>query len=475
MEEGVSCPPAVERLLVLVDVLRHRGVAVGTGDIVDATRALGVLDLMDRNVLRRALSSILVRREADLSTFDSAFDVVFSLQAPGVPEPPGEESVGTDAKDGSPAAAIAASAAHGGDDPGELAAAVSTAAAAGDAEAMSELAARAVALFEGDGDASPRRVMYQVMRAMDLANMLSAVLRRLRADETIDALELSLRRREAARALEAFRRALAAEIDRMHERRALEGGSVADLPLPAVQRPVVEMTVTELRDLRRTLQPLARQLAAHVGRRRRPRPTGRLDMRRTIRRSLQSGGIPIDPATRRRHPQRPDVVVLCDISGSVAEFAQFTLTLVHAVHDVLADVRSFAFVDGVAETTEVFADAIYDIPVARLLERPGVIGLDGHSDYGAVFRQFAAEHLDRVGSRTTVLVTGDGRSNFRDPGIDAFGSIAERARRVYWLDPEPRPDWGLDDSAIPDYAPLCDGVFEVATVSALADVIGELV
>ncbi|HET9665827.1 MAG TPA: VWA domain-containing protein, partial [Desertimonas sp.] len=203
---------------------------------------------------------------------------------------------------------------------------------------------------------------------------------------------------------------------------------------------------------------------------------GRLDPRRTFRRSLQTGGIPIDPALRRTHPHRPDVVVLCDISGSVAEFAQFTFTLVHALHDVLDNVRSFAFVGGVAETTDVFAEAVHEVPVQRMLERRGVIGLDGHSDYGAAFGQFADEYLhDAVGRRTTVIVTGDGRSNFREPGREAFRAIVERARRVYWLDPEPRADWFVDDSAMADYAPLCHGVFEVSTVRSLAEVIAELV
>ena len=227
--------------------------------------------------------------------------------------------------------------------------------------------------------------------------------------------------------------------------------------------------------MRRTLQPLARQLATRVGRRHRPAATGRVDVRRTIRHSLQSGGVPIDPVLRRRHLHRAEVVVLCDVSGSVAEFAQFTFTLVHAIHDVLAGVRSFAFVGGVAEMTDVFAEATYDVHVGRLLERRGVVGLDGHSDYGEAFRQFAAEHLVAVGRRTTVLVTGDGRSNFRDPGVEAFHAIAEHRRRVYWLDPEPPADWFVDDSAMADYAPLCDGVFEVATVRSLADVIAALV
>ncbi len=239
---------------------------------------------------------------------------------------------------------------------------------------------------------------------------------------------------------------------------------------------MLSLSSAELAELRRTLQPLARQLAARIGRRRRPRSTGRLDPRRTFRRSLQTGGIPIDPALRRTHPHRPDVVVLCDISGSVAEFAQFTFTLVHAIHDVLAGVRSFAFVGGVADMTEIFTTANFDVPVQRVLERRGVVGFDGHSDYGAVFQQFCDQFLDDVvGRRTTVLVTGDGRTNFRDAGVAAFARIADRARRVYWLDPEPEAEWETDDSAMAQYRPHCDGVFEVSTVRALSDVIAAIV
>jgi len=239
---------------------------------------------------------------------------------------------------------------------------------------------------------------------------------------------------------------------------------------------LLSLSTDDLAELRRTVQPLARQLAARIGRRRRSHTIGRLDLRRTVRTSLQTGGIPLDPALRRRHPRRPDVVVLCDVSGSVAEFAQFTFTLLHAVHDVLGDVRSFAFVGGIAEMTEVFERATHDVPVRRILEQPGVVGLDGHSDYGAAFRQFQIEYLDDVvGPRATVIVTGDGRSNFREPGVDALAAIADRARRTYWLNPEPESDWAIDDSMIEHYRPACDGVYAVSTARLLADAIAELV
>ena len=453
----------IDHVTRLATVLRRAGIEVATGDLIDATRALMLLDLLDRELVRSALRSVMISREPDLAVFDRAFDLVFAPDV-ALPEQP----------DAGPAFDPAFDRATDRTTAATLAADVGAAAARGDSDAMRGLAARAVAMYGGD-DASDRLVIHRIMRAIDLANMLSAVMRRLRAEGDLSEFELSLRRHEVARALEEFRRALADEIAK--SRLAAPGDDDDQaLPIGALDRPVLSLSSAELAELRRTLQPLARQLAARIGRRRRPRSTGRLDPRRTFRRSLQTGGIPIDPALRRTHPHRPDVVVLCDISGSVAEFAQFTFTLVHAIHDVLAGVRSFAFVGGVADMTEIFTTANFDVPVQRVLERRGVVGFDGHSDYGAVFQQFCDQFLDEaVGRRTTVLVTGDGRTNFRDAGVAAFARIADRARRVYWLDPEPEAEWETDDSAMAQYRPHCDGVFEVSTVRALSDVIAAIV
>jgi uncharacterized protein with von Willebrand factor type A (vWA) domain len=149
---------------------------------------------------------------------------------------------------------------------------------------------------------------------------------------------------------------------------------------------------------------------------------------------------------------------------------------VNAVHAELANVRSFAFVDGVAEVTDLFAEARYDLQVARVIERRGVVGLDGHSDYGRVFGEFERRFLvEAVSHRTTVIVTGDARGNYRDDNVAAFARIAQRARRLFWLNPEPHGEWGEDDSLIEVYRGHCDGVFEARTVRQLADVIAQLV
>ncbi len=186
----------VDHVTRLATVLRRAGIDVATGDVIDATRALTLLDLLDRELVRSALRAVMISREPDLAVFDRAFDLVFAQGVVPPDQPDSSPAVG-EAPDRPTAAALSAD--------------VGAAAARGDADAMRALAARAVALYGGD-DAADRLVIHRIMRALDLANMLSAVMRRLRAEGDLSEFELSLRRHEIARALEEFRRALADEI-----------------------------------------------------------------------------------------------------------------------------------------------------------------------------------------------------------------------------------------------------------------------
>jgi hypothetical protein len=313
------------------------------------------------------------------------------------------------------------------------------------------------------------------MRAIDLSRMLSAAMQQLRREGELTELELMLARNEFAEMLEQFRRRLAAEIAARLSAGGIDPADV-DIGAALADRDMLQLSSLELSELRRVVQPLARQLAARISSHRRLRSTGRLDPRRTVRRSLQAGGVPLDVVMRRRHPHRPDLVLLCDVSGSVAEFAQFTFTLVHALHDELRRVRSFAFVDGIAEVTDLFESAQHEIHVNRFVERRGVLGDDGHSDYGRAFTRFVDHYLDdAVSSRSTVIICGDARTNYRPDGCEALRAIADQARRVFWLNPEAEEEWGARDSAMDDYRAHCRGAFEVRSLRQLGDVIASLV
>jgi uncharacterized protein len=455
--------PLVGRVEVLVDQLRRRGIDVTTGAVIDAFTALTHLPLEEPESVKAGLRATLVKSSDPTGEFDLAFRAVFAGIGSGRwTEEPSE-----------PWAALPDAPSSG-----QLSSALLNAMQQGDDAQIAILAQQAVdalAGFDDDAEHTERYYLHKVMRAIDLSRMLSAAMQQLRRDGELTELELMLARNEFAAMLEQFRRRLAAEIAARMTTSGVDHADV-DLGTALADRDMLQLSSLELSELRRVVQPLARQLAARISSHRRLRSTGRLDPRRTVRRSLQAGGVPLDVVMRRRHPHRPELVLLCDVSGSVAEFAQFTFTLVHALHDELRRVRSFAFVDGIAEVTDLFETARHEIHVNRFVERRGVLGLDGHSDYGRAFNRFVDHYLaDAVSSRSTVIICGDARTNYRPDGCEALRAIADQARRVFWLNPEAEEEWGETDSAMSDYRAYCRGAFEVRSLRQLGDVIASLV
>jgi uncharacterized protein with von Willebrand factor type A (vWA) domain len=226
------------------------------------------------------------------------------------------------------------------------------------------------------------------------------------------------------------------------------------------------MAESERAELEDSVRRLARSLHGALTHRRRTAAAGRVDPGQTMRRNMRFDGVPFVPVTVRRAEDRPRLVVLADVSLSVRATARFTLNLVHGLQDMFAQVRSFAFVAEVAETTELFRD----FPSERalgLIFGDDVLDVDANSDYGRVFGEFVAEHASAVTRRTTVVVLGDGRNNGNDPNLAAFDEITRRARETIWLTPEPRYSWGLGSCDLPAYAEYCNRVRVVRDLTGL--------
>ncbi len=194
-------------------------------------------------------------------------------------------------------------------------------------------------------------------------------------------------------------------------------------------------------------------------------------MRRTVRRSLSTGGVPFDTAFRHRAPHRPELFVLCDISGSVSRFARFALMLVHALSAQFTKVRSFAFIDTLDEVTRLFEHEDFVTAVDRMNSEANVTWLDGHSDYGTSIEKFLKNHGKDLGPRSTVLILGDARNNYRATKEHALQEIARRARHVYWLNPEPIADWDTGDSVASEYAVHVDKMVEIRNLRGLENFI----
>ena len=212
--------------------------------------------------------------------------------------------------------------------------------------------------------------------------------------------------------------------------------------------------------MRAVVRALAKRLATRYGRDRRHRRRGHLDVRRTLRRNTAHDGVPFSTVWKRRKLEKPRVLALCDVSGSVAPVAQFLLLLLHSLADAISDIRSFAFSSHLIDVSELMRNAPVETAVAEIVRTIGFRS----TDYGRSLADFAAGWLDGVDNRTSVIIMGDARGNYADPRADIMKKLYERAKHVIWLNPEPRPSWGTGDSDMLRYLPYCHVARECRTV-----------
>lgn len=435
--------------------LREVGLPISTAEALDAAAALQVTDIDRPEGVREALAATLVKHRRHRRAFDIAFDVFFGV---GVVPDDGSITSETD-----PAGQGGSG---GGDGTAELIAELVSALRFGDRAALRAAVRRAVSTLSGFQPGRPVGGRYYLYRVLQrLAGLEDA----LADGEAVDGLEARLRAGE----VEALLEALKAEL-----RREIVNRLVADRGPDAVAKtlrePLVEdldlmhANAAELDQIASAVAPLARKLATRLAQRRRLASRGRPDVRRTIRRSLAHGGALVEPQFRHRRQSKPEIVLLCDVSGSMATFARFTMQLTQAMGNQFSRVRSFAFVDEVDEVTDCFAPSrSFQDNMADLTRNARVVGNDGHSDYGAVFRSFEERYGSAVTPRTTLIVTGDARNNYRDARAEVFRCLAGGARSAFWLNPESRRFWDTGDSIMASYRPLCDGVYEVRTLRQL--------
>ncbi|MGW2251133.1 vWA domain-containing protein [Kitasatospora sp. NPDC001660] len=440
------------RLTGLVRALRGHGLRIGPAETVDAAAVLDVLGFADREQMRAGLAAALLRSDGQRAVFDATFDLFFPL---GVGAPEAARHV--EPQDDAPR--------FGRPDPvrDELRERIAAALAADDRAALAALAGEAIEAFgrygTGSAPGSDGWSAHQALGRLSPETLLARVLAALRERNSTQDLSDVVLADEIRRRIQDFRALVAGEARRrVAELRGAERIAERAVAPTADRIDFLAAGRDQLAELRRTVHPLARKLATRLAARRRRAARGQIDLRRTLRRSLTTGGVPLRPAYRLRRPARPELVLLCDVSGSVAGFADFTMLLVQAMSEQFSKVRVFAFVNRTAEVTGLLArgDADPARLAARILTDAKVMGHHGNSDYGSALGEFAERHLDAVGPRTCVLVLGDARNNHRDPNLDALRRIAGRARRVHWLNPEQPALWPTGDSAALAYAGVVD-------------------
>jgi uncharacterized protein with von Willebrand factor type A (vWA) domain len=481
--------PIVDLLAGFIVELRAAGIPVSLTENLDAMRAVEHIPLEDREAFKYALAATMVKNNAHWRAFETVFEVYFSLRGKqyGI-DGDGDDLFDLDDLDELDMAGAEGDAGMKGGGGGEpltpeqLAELLYKALLDGNEALLRAIARQAVRRYAGMEPGRPvggTYYLYRTLRNLDLDGVLERLMDQTRedADGDLTSLEERLERDEFEARIDALKKEIEAEI-----RRRLVADRGVEAMARTLRKPLPEdidfmhASREELALLRKALYPLARRLAVRLARKRKHGRKGPLDFRSTVRHSLSYGGVPAEPKFKYPRPHKPEIVVIADISGSVAAFARFTLHLVYAIAAQFSKVRSFVFIDGIDEVTRFF-DGVEDITEAvhRVNTEADVVWVDGHSDYGHALEVFWNKWGKEIGPKTTVMILGDARNNYHASQSWVLKEMQHRARHVYWLNPEPRSYWDTGDSIVGEYATHTDGTFECRNLRQLELFVDHLV
>lgn len=446
---------------------RGAGVHVSPAESIDAMRAVAQVGLTDRAILRDALLLTLAKSQDEKLALGDCFDLFFSQPEPRQDQP---ESNSDDASQDADQQADQSPSSGSMSEPGEGRPPESLGPLAQMLLSQDRNAIQA-AIASASGAASLSDIRYSTQRGIFSSRILDAMgLQRLRDDlDALTATNPSLAERLRA-ALDALREAVRDTVSQglalyaREEAENLRNEILRNAPLARIER-------RQVAEMRALIRQIARRLRERYSKPRKRQRRGHLDVRRTLRRNAAWGGIPFLTAWKRKHRDRPKIVALCDVSGSVAQVSDFFLLLIHSLHEVVDDVRSFAFSSHLIEVSEILEKKSPEEAMAEIMSKVGF----GSSDYGSSLVDFEKDFMSTLTPQTTVIVLGDARSNNLDPRADILRRVSERSKRLVWLNPEGRLAWGFGDSEMPRYATFCSVVRQCATAQQLERAVSDIV
>ena len=433
------------QLRTFLRAARSAGLPVSTAEGLDAHRVLAAIGFDDRTTLRDALGLVLSKTEEQRVLYEECFDLFFSA-APHEERPDGEADIQFGEEADGLEGMLAA-----GSGPG-LSMAIQ--------QAGERVGVEDIRWFTQLG-LYTRRIM-QAMGATVLEERVAAELARAKDDDIAHArhLEAQLRR---------LRQQVREHVDRQFAIHARNAGSQLRGEILARSR-IASIDRRDLDRVRVMVRALARKLASRHGVRRKRKNRGQLDLRRTMRKNMAFGGVPFTTHWRVKAIDRPRLMVLCDVSNSVAEVAEFLLLFVHGLSECVRDVRAFAFTGTMIEITDKLKTQSVEVAIPQVLDRIGPRG----SDYGSSFADFSENWMREVNRNTAIIILGDARGNNADPRVEILREMRERARRIIWLNPEWRGNWGSGDSDMLRYEPFCHTTAVCNSVEQLDRALGEM-
>jgi uncharacterized protein with von Willebrand factor type A (vWA) domain len=459
-----------ERILEFIGDLRRAEIRISTAEALDALSASAEVGLTDRETFKSTLAATLIKEARDHETFDRIFNLYFlDLEALGEglkkalgPADPRVQDQLDQVLDQETL----------------------------DLDELTELLMRGqgsemeMAIRGGAQNAGLERLLYflqvgffsrRISDQFDWSAIERDIEKIMQALEArgLDPGQLARIRNYLELRLEAFRRMIRQHVQRELERRAFRAGEKLTREVLA-DKPLFALTPDEVAQMKNVVAKLARRIKDALALRQRQEQKGRIDSRRTMRKSLSYDGVPMEIFLKRRHREKPKLVTICDVSDSVRNASRFMLQLVWSLQECFSRVRSYVFVSEIAEVTQGFAN----YPVERAIEwalKGAPVDYHCRSDFGYAFSRFANTELDSLDRKTTILLLGDARNNYNDPQAWALRQIRERVKGIIWLNPEGQWGWGIGDSVMPLYAPSCDIVRECRTIGQLGEVVDNLV
>ncbi|MEW5737241.1 MAG: VWA domain-containing protein [Thermodesulfobacteriota bacterium] len=454
-------------VLRFVESARASGMRISTSEVMDCARCLELVDPLDEAQVKTVLTANFVKSIRDQARFEKLYALFFS-------------GFSTDADTNAELLAeniVKAVTAMAQDAPGDPDFTAAMEMMAGDAAPFLQ----AVRALESDNDRPPMAMggnLGQVARRLSVMLALQNIERRMRAflEDNRRTLPFAVRR-DLQRHFEA-RLALAnrllTEGDAPRNESLIKPSTHEQRLASVGEKPFVSLTEREVEEMRAVIDQWVRKLKDVISLRYRTKNRGLLDVKKTLRKASRYQGVPIEIVRRKRPPRKGKVVTLCDVSGSVWSAARFMLNMLYSVQECFTKVRSFIFVAGLADVTRIFEENEINKAVEKVLKETP-LSYNAATDYGATLRQFKKEYMDIVNKKTTVIVVGDGRSNYCNPEAEILAEIRERSRRIIWLNPESEVFWNSGDSEMRTYERYCHEVRPCQNLNQLLEFIQDLV
>ena len=468
-----------QRIIEFTNLLRKSGIRVSVAEGIDAFMALDALSIEDRGVFRDALRASMVKRGDEIATFDELFDLYWSGFYDNLRDSFGNlgDQMGEMGIDLEALMAQMAEMMEGMDgnvDLGELAKALLTQ----DLAALENMIRAAAEQAGTDRIENMLQVGFFSRRTNEQLDLEGAggeleELAAKLAGMGMGSDEIEGIRQMIKKLIENMRRSVKNFVERELQTRNHDYMEKFRKEM-LQEKSFYHLTEDEISRMREVVNRLAQRIKNVLSVRKKRIKRGKLDLHQTLRRNMARGGIPFEVIYKHRRKDRPKLVILCDVSSSVANVSRFMLQFMYGLQEAFTKIRSYVFVSDLGEVTSVFKDADVNTAIEKALDGGDVINVYTRSNFGKAFHDFWKDHLSSIDNRTTVIVLGDARNNYNDPMAWCLRDVHNKAKNVVWLNPESPSAWGFGDSVMDRYAPYCDRVEECRNLRQLSKIVDDV-